>query len=88
MFPDNREELYLLLLLSLIGAMVLVSSRHFASLFIGLEMLSIPLYGLVAYQRKSSRSLEAGIKYLVLSATGSDQSFDLVLKDGIRFATL
>ncbi|HEY6131436.1 MAG TPA: NADH-quinone oxidoreductase subunit NuoN [Halioglobus sp.] len=70
-FSGNREELYLLLLLSLIGAMVLVSSRHFASLFVGLEMLSVPLYGLVAYNRKNSRSLEAGIKYLVLSATGS-----------------
>jgi NADH-quinone oxidoreductase subunit N len=70
-FPDDREEVYLLLLLSLIGALVLVSSSHFASLFIGLEMLSVPLYGLVAYHRKRSRSLEAGIKYLVLSATGS-----------------
>ncbi len=70
-FPDNREELYLLLLLSLIGALVLVSSSHFASLFVGLEMLSVPLYGLIAYHRKRSRSLEAGIKYLVLSATGS-----------------
>ncbi len=70
-FTDNREELYLLLLLSLIGALVLVSSSHFASLFIGLELLSVPLYGLVAYHRKHTRSMEAGIKYLVLSATGS-----------------
>jgi NADH-quinone oxidoreductase subunit N len=70
-FPGNREELYLLLMLSLIGALVLVSSRHFASLFIGLEMLSMPIYGLVAYHRKNPRSLEAGIKYLVLSAVGS-----------------
>jgi len=70
-FPGNREELYLLLMLSLIGAIVLVSSSHFASLFVGLEMLSLPIYGLVAYHRKRSRSLEAGIKYLMLSATGS-----------------
>lgn len=70
-FEDNREELYLLLVLSMIGATVLVSSRHFASLFIGLELLSVPIYGLVAYQRKNSRSLEAGIKYLILSATSS-----------------
>lgn len=70
-FPGNREELYLLILLSLIGAMVLVSSSHFASLFVGLEMLSVPLYGMVAYHRNRSRSLEAGIKYLVLSATGT-----------------
>lgn len=67
----NREELYLLLLLSLVGGIVLVSSCHFASLFIGLEILSIPLYGLVAYTLRHSRSLEAGIKYLVLSATAS-----------------
>jgi len=70
-FSGNREELYLLLLLSLIGAIVLVSSSHFASLFVGLELLTIPLYGLVAYHRRNSRSLEAGIKYLVLSSTGS-----------------
>jgi NADH-quinone oxidoreductase subunit N len=70
-FSGNKEEFYLLVLLSLIGAMVLVSSSHFASLFVGLELLSVPLYGLVAYRRNRSRSLEAGIKYLVLSATGS-----------------
>jgi NADH-quinone oxidoreductase subunit N len=67
----QREEWYLLLLLALAGGIVLVSSRHFASLFIGLEMLSIPLYGLIAYTLQQSRSLEAGIKYLVLSASAS-----------------
>jgi len=70
-FSGNREELYLLLLLALIGAIVLVSSSHFAALFVGLELLSIPLYGLVAYHRKNAHSLEAGIKYLVLSSAGS-----------------
>lgn len=68
---QQREEMYLLFLLAVIGGMVLVSSRHFASLFIGMEILSVPLYGLVAYSLKQSRSIEAGIKYLVLSATGS-----------------
>lgn len=67
----HREEMYLLLLLSLAGGIVLVTSRHLAALFIGLEMLSIPLYGLVAYTLQHSRSLEAGIKYLVLSASAS-----------------
>ncbi len=64
----NREELYLLLILSAAGALVLVCSRHLASFFIGMEMLSIPLFGLAAYSFQRSRSLEAGIKYLVLSA--------------------
>jgi len=67
----QREELYILMLLSLAGGIVLVSAQHFAALFIGLEMLSIPMYGLIAYSLQHSRSLEAGIKYLVLSTTGS-----------------
>ncbi|WP_434458638.1 NADH-quinone oxidoreductase subunit NuoN [Stutzerimonas urumqiensis] len=70
-FPGNREELYLLLTLSATGGMVLVSAQHLAALFVGLELLSVPVYGLVAYAFFSRRSLEAGIKYMVLSAAGS-----------------
>jgi NADH-quinone oxidoreductase subunit N len=64
----NREELYLLLTLSATGGLVMVCSRHMAGLFIGMEILTVPLFGLIAYSFKRSRSLEAGIKYLVLSA--------------------
>ncbi|HSC75620.1 MAG TPA: NADH-quinone oxidoreductase subunit NuoN [Pseudomonadales bacterium] len=64
----NREELYLLLTLSATGGLLLVCSRHMAALFIGMEILTVPLFGLIAYSFKRSRSLEAGIKYLVLSA--------------------
>lgn len=67
----NREEIYLLLLLAVMGAMVLACARHLGALFIGLELLSIPAYGLVAYTFRKGRSLEAGMKYLVLSATAS-----------------
>jgi NADH-quinone oxidoreductase subunit N len=63
----NREELYVLLLVATVGAMVLVASSHFASFFLGLETLSISLYAMIAYLRMS-RPLEAGIKYLVLAA--------------------
>jgi len=70
-YQDNREEIYLLLLIAALGAMVLVSSRHFAGLFIGLELLSVPVYGMVAYTFRNKRALEAGIKYIVLSATAS-----------------
>jgi len=70
-FPGNREEIYLLLLLAAVGGMVLVSAQHLASLFIGLELLSVPVYGMVAYAFFNRRSLEAGIKYMVLSAAGS-----------------
>ena len=70
-YQGRREEMYLLLLLSTLGAMVMVASRHFASFFIGLELLSMPMYGMAAYLVKEPRSLEAGMKYLVLSAIAS-----------------
>ncbi len=64
----HREEFYLLLLIASLGACVLAMSRHFAAFFIGLEILSIALYALIAYPRRRSASVEAGLKYLVLAA--------------------
>lgn len=62
------EEYYLLILLVTLGAAVVVASRHFAAFFIGLELLSISFYALIAYSRTSMAGTEAGIKYLILSA--------------------
>ena len=70
-YDGNKEEVYLLLNLSVLGGLVLVCARHFASFFIGLELLSVPLYGLIGYLVKERRSLEASMKYLVLSAAAS-----------------
>ncbi len=67
----NKEEFYVLLLVATLGAMVLAASSHFASLFLGIEILSIALYGLIAYLRDRPLSLEAGIKYLVLAGSSS-----------------
>jgi len=68
-------EYYILLLTAILGAMVLVSSRHFASFFIGLELLGVSLYVLVAYLAPfgaaRASSLEAGMKYLILSGVAS-----------------
>lgn len=66
----HREELYILLLLATVGAMVLVASSHFASFFLGLEILSVSLYSMIAYMR-SARPIEAGLKYLVLAAASA-----------------
>jgi NADH-quinone oxidoreductase subunit N len=60
-YRGRHEEMYLLLLLSALGGMVMAASRHFASLFVGLELLSMPMYGMAAYL----------VKYLVLSAVAS-----------------
>lgn len=67
----HHEEFYLLLLLATLGTAVLVASRHFASLFLGVEILSVSLYALAAYLRHSDRSIEAGVKYLILAAVSS-----------------
>ena len=70
-YQGHREEMYLLLLLATLGGMVMAASRHFTSFFVGLELLSMPMYGMAAYLVKERRSLEAGMKYLVLSAVAS-----------------
>lgn len=70
-YPGNREEMYLLLTLACVGGLVLACARHMASLFIGLELLSVPVYAMVAYVFREKRSLEGGIKYMVLSAVAS-----------------
>jgi NADH-quinone oxidoreductase subunit N len=67
----RQEEFYILLVLAALGATVLVASNHFASFFLGLEILSVSLYGLIAYSRTTERGIEAGIKYLVLAAASA-----------------
>ena len=62
-------EYYVLMLLATLGAATLVASVHFASFFLGLEVLSVSLYGLIAYPSTRPLALEAGLKYLVLAAT-------------------
>lgn len=68
---DEPEEYYLLLVLSTLGACVLAYSVHLMSLFLGMELLSIALYALIAYPDKSILPLEAAVKYLVLSGAAS-----------------
>ncbi len=68
---EHREEVYILLLVAVLGSVVLVASNHFVSFFLGLEILSIALYSLNAYLRDRVLPLEAGIKYLVLAAASA-----------------
>ena len=76
-YLERREvtdsgELYTLLLIATLGALVLVASDHLVSLFLGLETLSVGLYVLVAYLREDGeRPVEAGLKYLVLAGASS-----------------
>ncbi len=68
---ERKEEYYILILLATLGASMLVISKHFVSLFLGLEILSVALYSMIAYLRKRAKSDEAGIKYLILAAFSS-----------------
>lgn len=68
---EIREEFFLLILLGTLGAGILVISKHFITLFLGLEILSVSLYVLIAYLRSREKSIEGGIKYLMLAAASS-----------------
>lgn len=70
-YPDNREEFYLLVLIAALGGILLASVNHLASLFLGIELLTLPLFGLIGYAYRQKRSLEASIKYMLLSAAAS-----------------
>ncbi|MFI3311559.1 MAG: NADH-quinone oxidoreductase subunit NuoN [Ewingella sp.] len=70
-YPDNREEFYLLVLIAALGGILLACSNHLASMFLGIELISLPLFGLIGYAYRQKRSLEASIKYMLLSAAAS-----------------
>jgi len=67
----RREEFYVLLLLATVGAALLAAGNHFVSFFLALEILSVALYGMLAFTRARQRSIEAGLKYLILAATSA-----------------
>lgn len=67
----DRGEFYALLLLSSAGMIVMISSADFMSFFMGLEIMSIGLYALAAFVRRSKYSSEAGFKYFLLGAFAS-----------------
>src|SRR5579872_1254357 len=66
-----RFELPVLILLSSLGMMLMVSATSFIALYMGLELQSLALYVLAAFDRDSVRSTEAGLKYFVLGALSS-----------------
>src|SRR3546814_16700959 len=70
-FSGKKEVMYLLRCRSARGGLTLACATHFASLFLGFELRSVPLYAMIAYPVKSLRPLEGGLKYLVLSAVAS-----------------
>jgi len=66
-----KGEYFSLMLFATLGMMVLISANHFLTLYLGLELLALGQYALVALQRDSARSTEAAMKYFVLGALAS-----------------
>ena len=66
-----RGEFFVLLLFATLGMMVMISANHFLVLYVGLELLSLSLYALVAFHRDNARATEAAMKYFVLGALAS-----------------
>jgi NADH-quinone oxidoreductase subunit N len=67
----ERFEYPILIAFSAVGMMMMISANDLISLYIGLELQSLALYVLAAYNRDSVRSTEAGLKYFVLGALSS-----------------
>lgn len=66
-----RGEFYALVLFAVAGMMIMVSGAHFLSIYMGLELLSLSLYAMVAMDRDNARATEAAMKYFVLGALAS-----------------
>lgn len=69
--PLVRTEYYAITCFVTAAMMLLVHSNHFVVLFVALETITIGLYVLVAYDRNSEFSLEAGLKYLIVGGTNT-----------------
>ena len=66
-----RGEFFTLTLFATLGMMVMISANHLLTLYLGLELLSLSLYAMVALQRDSVQATEAAMKYFVLGALAS-----------------
>ena len=67
----DKGEFYLLVLYATLGMMVMISAANFLTMYLGLELMSLSLYALVAIDRDSPRATEAAIKYFTLGALAS-----------------
>ncbi len=67
----NRFEFPVLILLATLGMLMMVSANDLIALYLGLELQSLSLYVIASFQRDSTRSAEAGLKYFILGAVAS-----------------
>ena len=84
-----RGEYWFLLLTSLLGMLMMASSRDLVSIFVALEFLSIPAYMLAAWRKRDPKSNEAGVKYFMLGVFASAvMLYGMSLMYGVANSTL
>ena len=84
-----RGEYWFLLLSSLLGMLMMASSRDLVSIFVALEFLSIPAYMLAAWRKRDAKSNEAGVKYFLLGVFASAvMLYGMSLMYGVANSTL
>ena len=71
MHEGEREEYFIILFTAVLGSSILVAASHFITFFLGLEMLSISLYVLIAYLKSREYCIEAGVKFLVIASVAT-----------------
>jgi NADH-quinone oxidoreductase subunit N len=99
--PMGLGEFFTLILMALAGMMFAASANDFVMVYVAMEMMAASFYVLVSFQRSRSNSLEAGVKYLILSAlsagllvfgialifgTSGKTNFAIVAAEGTRLA--
>jgi NADH-quinone oxidoreductase subunit N len=99
--PMGLGEFFTIILMALAGMMFAASANDFVMVYVAMEMMSVSFYILVSFQRSRSVSLEAGVKYLILSAlsagllvfgialifgTSGRTNFAVVAAEGTRLA--
>ncbi len=68
---ENVGEYYVMMLFALLGMMFMISATNFVMMYLGVELMALSVYVLVAYQRKLLRSSEAALKYFILGSLSS-----------------
>ncbi|MFP4155370.1 MAG: NADH-quinone oxidoreductase subunit N, partial [Halothiobacillaceae bacterium] len=67
----DKGEFYMLGLFGILGMMIMISANHLLLVYLGLELMSLSLYAMVAFRRDDGRASEAAMKYFVLGALAS-----------------
>ena len=70
-FNKYKTEYFVISLFGLLGMMIMISSQHLLLLYLGIELLSLSLYSIIAFNKNSLFSSEAAVKYYILGAISS-----------------